>query len=232
MSKEKSGVERRKFLKASGASFGLAGVGIIPNISKAIENGTSLGEVTFAEMSVGHENVPSFPVAHTDDFAEYLVGNERDQVVLTKAADDETVGTFRNSDAVATDMNGLYQRFSNARFNDDRSEFARLDPTRELQLTKPYRSPPIKLNENSAGTVEVVAGGASISVKPNGTEQLTLSPREVVGRSTDTGMKTIQDPRQKGQEIEVPKKGKEKTATITPVVTVINHGSVEVFIDQ
>lgn len=225
-------VERRELLKATGAGVGLVGIGVLPGVSVAAETENSIGEATFVEVSVGHEDVPSYPVTHSDDFAEYLVDGTRGRVVLTKFADDETRTLFRNNDLVATDMTGSYRTPPRVQFGGTRSQYARLGPTRELQLDSVYRSPSISLRNAPDGSVEASSGPGTVRVDPRAHEQLRLPQQEVTGRPSDAGTETVLDHRTESREIEVTTRGERGTSAVTPVVTVTNHGAVEVYVDQ
>lgn len=223
----KSSIKRRELLKISGTGFGLTG--IVPTVSTAVPNGTLLGRVVFVEVSIGHEDEPAFPVEHSDDFPEYRIGKNRNKVNITPFAIEDTVEKFRNGELVATDMYGEYKTLPEIEFGGSRSTSARLGPTKELHLVRPYRSPTIKLTDDSKDSVKVTAENASFSVAHSEKQRITLSPRQVTGRQAVIGTKTIDDPRKEGREIEVPQKGEQQTAVITPVVEIVNYGWVEVY---
>lgn len=107
-----------------------------------------------------------------------------------------------------------------------------VDRGRSSSLTERVRLPEINVSPQSGNSsvYTVSAEGNSVEVKPRQIETMTLPPREVLV-PTREGTEIVWDPLV-DEEVEVYKSGEPAEITITPEVTIINHGRVNAVFNE
>lgn len=230
MNGENEPIRRRDVLKATGTALGVAGIGALPSKAEASAGGTKIGEVNFAEIFITHKGIPGFPTTNTDDFADYQVFLEKDRLEFTRWAPEEAIEKARNADFLYTNGVDEYKTGKSPKMGGHKSSSARVDPTEKIELEKPYRSPVVRVESQSNGSIHISTESNAFSVEPNEIVELDLAPRKVSGRKHHR-TKTIDDPRRDGGVLEVPQPSVEE-ATIRPQLKMTNYGTKEVLVNQ
>lgn len=189
--------------------------------------GPAVGEGLFVEAFLGHEGTPEFPVGHSDDFPRYLLDAAAGEVVVTPAAGESARRLFRSGAPVASEGARDLAALPATLFGGGPSTSLRVDPTRELVLAEPSPVPAVDLDVRGDGGVAVSVADRTLAVPSGEGRRLELDPREVAVRRRGPGTETVPDKR--GGTLEVPALGEIATTEVTPVVTVLNHGTVDAF---
>lgn len=218
-----SGFERRTFLRSTGvAGLGaVAATGASP--AAAAPTGTSLGTVHLVEVGVEHVDTPDLPANEVDPLSFSTVDLKAGRFTLGVARQSD-VETFGRGTPVVID--GGYRPLPATAF-DGRpgTELTvetndRLRPMATLPTASPYRRPRVRVTSGAGGTVTATVDGQSVDVEPRGRNTLRADTREV----------TLVEPRDAASSGTGDDGPPTRTASVTPVVTVQNYGTLETYV--
>jgi hypothetical protein len=232
-SNEGSGMDRRTLLQATGVAAGsLVGM---KNVSaqEIKQSAEKISEVEFVEVLIEHENTPDYPTAHADKFVRYMIGE--DKLLLSDFVNKNDAYELVKNDKVInkngehiTPQAGTSSEPPNKRLTistgvDGRSSVI-------LQLEEPYSPPSPNISRMNDELVKVNddESGIELTVSRGEDDRVRLPDQKVVVRQKSDSFRTIQDP-QLGEERKVRKRGELRSVEVTPVVTVKNHGRIDVY---
>jgi hypothetical protein len=229
---ESNKMKRRGILKASGAAIGITGIGSISRSVEASATSDAIGQTNFVQVTIQHKKVPRLPTNNTDDFAKYRLNLSESELRLTNWAPANALEIATNNDFTLVNGRGEFRSIRHAKYGGEKSETTPINPTKDLVLAEPYRTPTVHVEKSSNKAVTVRVNGNTATVEPGSSTDIELRLRKAKGRQKVVGTKEILDPRSKAKTIEVPKRGKVKTVSLRPIITLENYGTMEVFAPQ
>lgn len=218
-------LKRRTVLKASGATAVFGTFGGLPGTTSALPSGgEEIGTRTVVDIGLTYRNTPDAPVSHTDDVADYAVGQANAELVVNERRASDVRQVVRENDLIAK---------GDSFFGTPGSAFGNsvtglpAGPTHELSLAEAHSLPDVKVESASDGRAEVTAAGEVRLVDPGVKERLTLPEVDVSIRPPSDELTEVEDPR-RGTTQMVRKQGAIETVTVEPVVEAVNFGQVTI----
>lgn len=219
-------INRRDALKASGSAIALGSIGGVATrpVRAVARDPQNLGERTFAQVSLRHEQAPTERIDHTDDFPTYQLDREDSDLTLTRFSTDSTVETFETNDSVV-EADGFHSAPTTV--YDAQNDWLPIDELRTLQLADTYAFPAVRAAFDSNDQLVVSSEGDEMTLDTGSTRRLELSERTVQVRRQSDEFEEIPDPKS-GGTVQVREQGPVETTTVRPVVVARNHGPITV----
>lgn len=226
-------VDRRKFLRRTGASaaVGLAGVGTVN-----AQLGNDLNRVQFIEAGYKHnldiDDDELIRDLHLEEWISHTLVDSS-KLILWDRMPQMTTDLFKEQGSILQ-IRGEYRSFPMDRISIDPSPYLTtiLDSSHRavygVELTEPYAPPAIELSE-SGGDLSVLSGGINDEVVPGEQKSFSFSQQKgeiVTFVPTDETAQSTQ-PGETNEEYETSKSVR-KATTFVPELVVQNYGEVSV----
>lgn len=208
MAENQINVERRKLLKSVGVATPVATLGRSEYFDLSDADREKVGKSNFVQASISYEPREVYPVIHWDGFPKFTVtDDDKLEFFLIESND---LDNFRTSDTVVA-----YEDITEQHHYERLSEPTVVPKNEVGEITTGIDSS-VRAHTHPELPAIFDSDGDAVTVRTGNRRTTVASDQEKTIRLTDRKITAVE-------------KGKKKKDTATPILTVKNHGSVEVY---
>lgn len=217
-------ISRRDVLRSTAAASALS----LVSQTASAEEPKKMSEVEFVDVGLRYDGAPEYSCMHNDGFLDYNV--EERNLIFNSHIEKEVIEQFRNQKSMMKALEYASLPKIAFDFGPISNLPSRLGPDMDIGVrlkTKEERVPPQVNISNGSGGIIAQIDGRGIKIPPG--EQIDITLEEITA--------TVDKPTENFREIPDPRTGdtkkrriyEDEKVTLSPVVTVRNHGKVSVY---